>query len=175
MPTPAERLVDQARDEEARDGAAAERLYRDSLELAPHDPAATVGLARVLLATGRVDEARVLVESLESRGFLEPEAERLKAELALRGSAASAGAVETAQAALAAAPDDPERQRKLAEALAAASRYDEALEICLRLVENDRKGVGESARKTMLAIFQLLPADSELAADYRRKLSAALY
>ena len=32
----------------------------------------------------------------------------------------------------------------------------------------------EPARKLMIAVFQLLPPDSELAADYRRRLSFAL-
>jgi len=43
-----------------------------------------------------------------------------------------------------------------------------------RLVGRERRGVGEEARKTMLAIFQLLPEDSELASEYRRKLSLVL-
>ena len=37
------------------------------------------------------------------------------------------------------------------------------------------KDLRESARKLMVNLFQLLPSDSELAAEYRRKLSAALY
>ena len=126
--------------------------------------------------TGSVkDRAAVyLVEDLERRGYLEPDAERLKAELTLHGQHVGAEGVEAARASFAAHPDDFGRQFVLAEALAAAGEYPEALELCLDLVEKDRKGVGESARKTMIAIFQVLPGDSELVNDYRRRLSFVL-
>jgi putative thioredoxin len=174
LPTPAEALAAEAGRLEATDPRAAEAKYREALTLAPDEPRAKVGLARLALAGGRVEEARRLVANLERRGFLEPEAERLKAELTLRDQARAAGGVEDARAAVAADPGDLGRRLKLAEALAAAGQYPEALDIGLDLVERDRKGVGEEARKMMLAIFQLLPADSELVADYRRKLSFVL-
>jgi hypothetical protein len=42
-------------------------------------------------------------------------------------------------------------------------------------VERDRKGkVGEQARQTMLAIFQILPPDSELVTEMQRQLSFVL-
>ena len=111
---------------------------------------------------------------LERRGFLEPDAEKLKAELTLRLQAQNAGGVETARAAVAANPNDLNLKFQLAEALAASGQYADALALCLELVERDRKGVGEKARQTMIAIFQLLPPDSDLVAEYQRQLSMAL-
>jgi thioredoxin-like negative regulator of GroEL len=59
--------------------------------------------------------------------------------------------------------------------LAAAGQYPDALAICLELVEREhRKEIGEKARQTMVAIFQLLPASSDLVAEYQRRLSLAL-
>ena len=75
---------------------------------------------------------------------------------------------------LAADPKSLDRAFELAEALAASGGYEEALGLCLDLVERDRKGVGEKARQTMLAVFQLLPPDSDLVAEYRRQLSLVL-
>ena len=46
--------------------------------------------------------------------------------------------------------------------------------MALSLVERDRAGVGEEARKLMLALFQVLPPESPLVAEFRRKLSFAL-
>ena len=63
---------------------------------------------------------------------------------------------------------------QLAEALAAAGQYADALALCLELVKRDRKGIGEKARQTMIAIFQLLAPDSELVTEYQRLLSLAL-
>src|SRR5262249_46679087 len=120
-------------------------------------------------------QARIL-EMERRNGFLEPEAERLKAEIILRLQGQQAGgSVEAARAALAEHPDDPALKFQLAEALAAAGQYADALAICLDLVERHRKAaVGDRARQTMIAIFQLFPPESELVTEYQRQLSMAL-
>lgn len=175
LPTPADVAVAEARALEPSDPAGAEAKYRSAVALAPDLVPAKIGLARVLLSLDRVGEATALMQELERRGFLEPEGEKLKAELALRSHASQSGGVAAARVALEARPDDPERKLALAEALAAKGVYDEGLELCLEVVERDRRHAGEAARKTMLNIFQLLPPDSELAAEYRRRLAAALF
>ncbi len=174
MPTPAEGLVAEARILESTDPEAAESRYREAIVLAPDDARARIKLGQFLLAQGRVEEARALVGELERRGYLEPDAERLKAELTLHGQHLGTRGIEAARASFAAHPGDLGRQFELAEALAAACEYPEALDLCLDVVERDRKGEGERARKTMIAIFQVLPADSELINEYRRRLSFVL-
>ena len=175
MPTPAERLAAEALRLEATEPAAAESRYREALALTPTDAAVKTGLARVLLLQGQADETRKLVAELEARGYLEPEAEAVKAGLALRDQGAASGGVEASRDALAADPTDPPRKLHLAEALAASGAYDEALELALAVVEEGGKEAREAARRVMINVFQLLPADSEVVADYRRRLSAALY
>jgi putative thioredoxin len=124
---------------------------------------------------GRLEDAQARIAALEHRGFLDPQAERVKAELTLRLQAQQAGGgVAAIRAALADRPDDSELKFQLAEALAAAGQYADALALCLELVERDRKGVGERARQTMVAIFQVLPSDSELVLEYQRQLSMLL-
>ncbi len=174
LPTRAEALADDALALEADDPAGAEALYREALAESPDDPAARVGLGRVALSLGRVEEARAVVAALERRGYLEPEAETLKAELTLRGKGDSGGDLESLREAHRRDPSDRARQLELAEKLAAASEYEESLRLALELVERDRRGTGESARKLMIAVFQLLPPDSPLARDFRRQLSVAL-
>lgn len=174
LPSKAETLVAEARALEASDPEAAGARFSEALTLDPELATARVGLARLALAAGRVDEARATVLELERRGFLEPEAEKLKAELVLKAQSEGGTDVDAARAAAEAAPRDKALKLKLAEALAAAARYEEALAIALDLVETDRKATGEEARKLMLAVFQLLPEDSELAFEYRRRLSFAL-
>jgi putative thioredoxin len=174
MPTPAETLAAEAAQLERSDPRTAEEKYSAALSLAPDLVAAQIGLARIALEQGRLEDGQARILGLERRGFLEPEAEKIKAELKLRLQAGGIGSVEAARAALAGKPDDPVLKFQLAEALAAAGQFDEALAICLELVERDRKGIGEKARQTMVAIFQLLPPDSELAIEYQRQLSLAL-
>ncbi len=153
---------------------AAEEKYNIALSLDPDLTAAQIGLARIALEQGRLEDAAARIARMERRGFLEPDAEKLKAELTLRLQAQNAGGVETARAALAANPDDLDLKFQLAEALAAGGQYADALALCLDLVERDRKGVGEQARQTMIAIFQLLPPNSDLVTEYQRQLSMAL-
>ena len=174
MPSPAQKLVNEAASLEATEPALAEARYREAIELEPKEPKARIGLARVLELQGRLDEARAEIADLERRGYLEPEAEAVKARLALDAGAADAGDLSDARAEAEANPDDLAARYRLAEALAAAGEHEEALSLCLDLVERDRQGVGEQARQTMLAVFNLLPPDDPMVIDYRRKLSFVL-
>ncbi len=177
LPSPAERVAAEGRRLEAGDPRAAEARYNTALSLDPDLTPAEIGLARIALADGRLEDAQARILDMERRaGVLEPEAEKLKAEITLRLQAQQAGgSVEAARAALAGRPDVPELKFQLAEALAASRQYAEALAICLELVERHRKSpVGERARQTMIAIFQLLPPDSELVTEYQRQLSMVL-
>jgi putative thioredoxin len=166
-------LVGEARRLEETDPAAAESKYRTVMEQSPNSWEAPVGLARLLSAQRRDEESRALIDQLERRGFLEPEAEKVKAELDLRSH--KGADVDALRASAQAQPDDLELQLKLGQALAADGQYDEALQTCLAIVQKDRAGVGERARQTMVDVFRVLPDDSQLLSTYRRNLSTALY
>jgi putative thioredoxin len=174
LPSEAESLASQARTLELTNPRAAADKYGQALALAPDLPQAEIGLARIALADGQIEDATARIAALERRGFLEPEAEKLKAELTLRTQAQGAGSVEAARAALTAHPDDLNLKFSLAETLAAAGQYSDALGLCLELVERDRKGLGEKARQTMVAIFRLLPPGDDLVTEYQRQLSLVL-
>jgi putative thioredoxin len=168
-----EGLLQQAREAEEQAPGESEAHYRSALEQVPKNADAMIGLARVLLAQECVDQAQQLIAELEDRGFLEPEAEKLKAALGMR--AKQGLDVRQIREAAQAEPDNLQRQLELAEALSGAGQYREALDICLALVDKDRAGTGESARQMMIEIFRVLPDDSELTGAYRRKLSMLLY
>ena len=155
------------------DPATAESLLRAMLEKAPNNSTASIALAELLFTQGRSDDCRAIIEMLENRGFLEPTAEKLKATLELSAKAGSS--VEAARATAEADPKNFPAQLNLAEVLAAHLQYEAAFEICLNLVAMDRKATGEQARALMVDVFRILPDDSELTRDYRRKLSMALY
>jgi putative thioredoxin len=174
LPTAAETLAAEALALEESDPETAIDKFEASLEIEPGFVTAQTGLARIALQQGRLDEAQSRILQMERQGFLEPDAEKLKAKLTLRLQGGEAGGVEAARTALAANPENPELKFQLAEALAAAGQYDDALALCLELVERDRKGIGEKARQTMVAIFQLLPLDSPVVAEYQRQLSFVL-
>jgi putative thioredoxin len=175
LPSPAEKTTLEAQQLVSSDPAAAETKFREAIRAEPNLAAPQIGLAQLLLDQDRLDECAKTIEQLQKRGFLEPEAEKIRAALGLRQQADRAGDLGTCRAAAAQKPDDMHLQLKLAEALAAAQQYEEALQVGLKIVQSDRHGFGEEARKLMVDIFRLLPDDSELTSIYRRKLSAALY
>jgi putative thioredoxin len=175
LPDAAETLAAEARRLEAADPQAAEARYREALEQAPSATHARVGLARTLLSQQRLDEARAMIDDLAAAGLLDSEGEQVQAELVLQWEAQRAGSLESCRAAAEAAPDDPSAQLQLAKALAGARQYPEAMDVCLAVVGRDRHGLGEKARELMVYIFHVLGPESELAGDYRRKLTMALY
>lgn len=175
LPTESETLSAQAAALERTDPQAAEAKYREALAAQPNDLAARVGLARVLVTQDRIDEAEQVIEELAGTGALDAEGQRVQAEIRLRREASQIGGVEQTRAAAAADPGNLELQWNLARALVAAGQHEEALQVCLRLVERDRRGFGERARALMVDVFHLLGPESPLANDYRRKLAMALY
>ncbi len=158
---------------EATDPQRAEQVYREILGEQPKDAKALLGWGRLLVTQQRGEEARAILAELESRGFLEPEGEKLKSALQLldKGNV-DLGALRQA---VEAEPGNLELRLQLAQALAGSGSYEEAFEICLSLVEQDRHGVGERARQVMVDVFRVLPEGSELVHDYRRKLAMLLY
>lgn len=165
--------LEAARELESEQPAEAEQRYRAILQDFPKAAEAKIGLARTLLSQQKVDEAKQLVEELEARGFLEPEAETIKA--ALQFQEKSSTDLDALRQAVKERPDDVAAVLALAEGLAGQQQYQESLDLCLELVRKDRHGAGERARQLMIDIFRVLPEDSELISTYRRKLSMLLY
>ncbi len=174
LPSPAQQLVSAARLLEATDAAAAEAKYLQASQLDANLPSAKIGLAALLLKTGRHEETQTILDELEGRGFLEPEAERVKAELHLMASGTGSLDIQPLRQAMAADPKNLAAQLALAEALGQQGQYEEALELALAAVSSGKKEIIEPARKLMVDIFHLLPDESELVTTYRRRLSTAL-
>ncbi len=175
VPSPTDELVSAGVALEPTDPAGAEAKFREALSLSSDHPAATLALARVLHTQGQLDDSRELITRLEARGFLEPEAERLKAQLEVESVAEASGGIEEARRAADAHPDDLALFLPLADALAADGQYADALDLCLNVIQQDKAGVGVQAKETMLNILNLLGSDAPLVAEYRRKLASALY
>ena len=59
--------------------------------------------------------------------------------------------------------------------LAVERKFKDALDICLDVVRADKLGAGQSAKETMVKIFDMIGPASELTGEYRRKLATLLY
>jgi putative thioredoxin len=152
LPTEAETVAAEAQAEEvAGDLDGAEQGYRDALAQDAGNREAAVGLARLLVDRGALDEARQLV----APHLPDPDAERVHAAIEVRSWA-----------------DEPEPGTLMsAKRLAAAGRWREALDAMLACLADDR----DEARHAMVTVFSVLGDDDELTVEYRRRLTNALF
>lgn len=153
----------------------AEEHFRVASVLEPDTAVFQIALARVLIQLDREQECREIVEALEARGFLEPEAEAIKEQLSMRASVEDSGGITTARQLLDADPHNLELQIHLAEALSVEKRYAEACDLLLEIVNKDRTEVRNKAKEAMVVILSAMGPKSQQAADYRRRLSTAFY
>lgn len=152
LPTEADvEVADAEAEADAGDLEAAEAGFRDALAKDPQNREAALGLARLLVARGDIDEARPLV----MQHLPDPEAEAVHASIEVRE-----WAQEPANGTLASA-----------KRLAAKGRWREALDGMLGALQDDR----DAARQAMVTVFAALGDDDETVAEYRRKLTAALF
>ena len=162
--------------EKALDGgdpAEAAALFGAAREMAPEDAEAAGGLARTLVAAGRIDEAGALLETLSEELRARPEVARARAALEL----ASAPKVDTAplEARIAADADDHEARFELASALMAAGERDRAADALLEIVGRDRDWNEGAARKRFLQLLEAQGLEDSWSASQRRRLSAVLF
>ncbi len=169
LPSEIDLVVDQARDAAiAGNLDTAERLFRAALDQhADHQEAGT-GLAALMIASGRQDDALVVLGKLA----VTDEVERLQS--AARLSASRGTDINDLTSRLAAAPDDEALRIELAMALAAKAEYEPALDHLLGVVKA-RGSAKDDARKAMLDIFEVLGDGHPLTTSYRRQLASALF
>jgi putative thioredoxin len=152
LPSEAEAEAKEAVEElEAGDLDEAERGFHEVLEKEPGNRDAAVGLARILLTRGDIEEARQLLRP----HVPDPEAEHVLAEIEVRDWASLS-------------PDGPLAQARLA---AARGDWTQALEGMIAALADDK----DEARRALVTAFSALGDDDPLVPAYRRKLAAALY
>ena len=136
---------------EAGDTAEAEAGFRDALTKESDNREAGLGLARILLDRGALDEARPLV----MQHLPDPEAEHLHAQLEV-----AEWGTEPQDGALGAAKRS-----------AASGEWKAALDGMISALTGDR----DAARQALVTAFAALGDDDPLVAEYRRRLAAALF
>lgn len=175
LPSPAELLAAEAETLAESDPRAAESKLREALLLKPDESRFQIRLGELLVAQNRLDECKSILDSLEARGFLEPQAEHLKAEFELKSVAEESGDIASLRSRVELDPTNLNLRLQLAETLAGDKQYKEAFEICLALIESERSKMLEPAKQAMVMMFQALGPASELTQHYRRRLSTLIY
>jgi putative thioredoxin len=174
LPTAADKQALEARTlEEQGKSDEAKALYRKILDADPNHPQALLGLGRLAMDEGDSESALEYLDKISIIADERKEADRLIARLNLQSGAAEnlAALREKAKS----EPDSIAARFELAQALAGAEKYEEALKEFLDVIKRDREFQEDGARKAMVQIFEVLGSDHPLTDKYRSELAAALF
>jgi putative thioredoxin len=152
------------------DIAGAEARFREILAATPDDPKAVIGMANILATRDEFDEADSLLKRLPANRQAKVMRHQIFLELYARKHAG-----EDLQGEAAANPRDPRARYRWGLMLAAGGDYVAALGELLESVRYDKHWEDGAARKSMLAIFEILGMDSTITRDYQRRLENVLF
>jgi putative thioredoxin len=174
LPTAGDKQVleAQALEAEGKTGEA-RALYQTILESEPNHAKALLGLGRLAMNDGDTETALKHLEDVSVVADERKEADRLIARLKLQSGAAEN--LTALREKLSAEPNNIAARFELAQALAGAEKYEEALKEFLTIVKTDREFQDDGARKAMIQIFEVLGSDDPLTDKYRSELAAALF
>jgi putative thioredoxin len=174
-PSEAEKSVESARTLEKSNPAEAERLYRLALKDRTVQEDAILGLARLSIEKKQLEEAADLLERIGSGGEYGAEADKLRAVVWLQNQARDLPEENVLREKAKAEPKNAQALCDLGRRLAAQGKSAEALEVLLQAGQLDRKLASSQVKETMVKIFFVIGARSEMADAYRDKLSGLLY
>ncbi len=172
---PAQEEQEAVQPQPVKDPAKAERTYREELAKDSNNMEARVGLARALLAQNKTDEINEILEPVGSEGAPGVEADKIRAEMGLRQLARDLGTEAEARRRVASNPNSTQARYELGVVLAAAGKYEQALEVLMAAAEQDFKLAPTKIRDAMVKIFYLLGVDHPVVNDYRSRLATLLY
>ena len=174
LPTAADKqaLEAQALEEEGKT-AEAKALYQTILESDSNHAKALLGLGRLAMNEGDSATALEHLDKVPMVADERKEADRLIARLNLQagGTANEAALREKVKV----EPNNIAARFELAQALAGAEKYEEALNEFLTIVKADREFQDDGARKAMIQIFEVLGPDDPLTDKYRSELAKVLF
>jgi putative thioredoxin len=158
---------------ESGNGAAAEPIFADVVARDPGNAAALGGLARAMVAGGRHDAARALLDSLDPATAAHSAIGRARAALDVMTAPAADTAAEEAR--LSANPDDHDARFAIANARMAASDRDGAADALLDIIARDRDWNEGAAKARLLQLLEAAGFEDPWGRGVRRRLSALLF
>ena len=173
-PSAAQVSFERAEEVRSQDVKASEALYQEALSLDANHPGARVGLAEILAARGETVEANSLIEKLGDGGALSDRVEHLAAALRIQERKPRASEKELRKKLEGASEPGPVLF-ELGKLLASESRYSEALEALLEAARTSPELARGEAKELMVEIFHIIGVRSELADEYRTKLSRLIH
>jgi putative thioredoxin len=155
--------------------AEAELLLKDVVKLEPTHSAAHLALARILISSGRGEQAISHLDAISGMADEYESATRLREVLLFQDECQQVGGEQAWRRKVEGDPNDLDARFGLASCLAAAGKFREALDEFLAIVTKNKRFRDEAPRRAMLAIFSVIGERSELADEYRTRLARTLY
>lgn len=161
----------------AGDAQRAASIFAQITEFAPENAPAHAGLVRALVQSGELEQARQIMEVIDSDPRLAADAAIAPARSALElaGERVDDGELAALRAAAEAAPADMDAQLVYAEAAFAAGERDAAADTLLAMIAADREWNEGAARAKLLKIFEATGLEDEWVVGVRRRLSRVLF
>ncbi|MGW8202044.1 tetratricopeptide repeat protein [Sphingomonas bisphenolicum] len=159
----------------AGDAERALSVFGQIAEMAPDNVEVASGLARALVALGRLDEAEAVLDALPADVARNVAIDQARAAIALARDVKPVADLSSVQARVEADPDDHEARFELAGGLMANGDRDGAADALLEIVRRDRAWNDGAARAQLLTIFDAVGLEDPWVSAQRRKLSQILF
>ena len=159
----------------AGDHDGAVRTVEAALADRPEEPVLLATLAGLQLLARDAAGATASITRLAARDPLFPTLATLRTRLGFLETAAAGPDAASARAALAADPGNSAARHALAAHHAIDGDYGAALEEWLTLMQRDRMYGDDVARRSMLAVFELLGSEDARVVPFRRRMASRLH
>jgi putative thioredoxin len=151
------------------------QLLNQAASLEPANELVLTDLVETLLDSNRIAQAREAGARLKPLRSRYPRAAQVLARLELADDGTQQADAAALTQRIEARPDDLEARLAFAKLHARNQDYERALEQLLEVLKRDRAFGDDVARKTMLALFELIGNEDPLVRRYRKELAAALH
>ncbi|MDH4574316.1 tetratricopeptide repeat protein [Salinicola acroporae] len=152
------------------DNETAQAIYRELIQQYPEHYDYQIDLAGALVAAGQVDDAKRALDALPPEHRDAAKARGVRARIEFGEEALSQAEIDGLGE-----RDDSEARYQRAMRRIADGDYETGLEALLAVMKSDRAYGEDTARKTLLRVFDALGANHPLTVAYRRRLFAMLY
>ena len=157
-------------------GAQSESQVRAFVEkLLPSQMEAALKNAEALLAAGNLDDAERQLAVIKSDPSIEARIEAVRQGIASARAGDQGPAEAELRAKVDADPADHESRLALAGLYAGQRRYQEAMDELLEILKRAKNWREGEARKQLISLFTLASSQPALVAEYRRKLTSAMF
>ena len=159
----------------AGDLGQAAQIFGMVLQHAPDNEVALIGLARIYVEAGELDQARTTLDMVPEDKRKGDAYTAIANTIRLKDEAAGLSESAALEAAVAANPDDHQARFDLAVVLNAEGKRVEAAEALVAIFKRDRTWNEDGARKKLLEFFEAWGVKDPATLKGRRLLSAALF